>query len=112
MAHILGSANHLSIDLCCGALRYSSYLAQFIQSLYLLLRALLGRLLGWLGPLLGRLLEGTLALLAVHRLGSFLARPVFALFLLFYPVLSGQPVEASFVSDYLRWLPGWVLTAK
>lgn len=37
---------------------------------------------------------------------------VFALFLLFYPVLSGQPVEASFVSDYLRWLPGWVLTAK
>ena len=36
----------------------------------------------------------------------------FALFLLFYPVLSGQPVEASFVSNYLRWFPGWVLTAK
>lgn len=35
-----------------------------------------------------------------------------ALFLLFYPVLSGQPVEASFVVRYLRWLPGWVLTAK
>lgn len=36
----------------------------------------------------------------------------FALFLLFYPVLSGQPVEASFVVRYLRWFPGWVLTAK
>lgn len=37
---------------------------------------------------------------------------VVALFLLFYPVLSGQPVEASFVDRYLRWLPGWVLTAR
>lgn len=36
----------------------------------------------------------------------------FALFLLFYPVLSGQPVEASFVARYLRWFPGWVLTAR
>ena len=36
----------------------------------------------------------------------------FALFLLFYPVLAGQPVEASFVARYLRWLPGWVLTAR
>lgn len=35
-----------------------------------------------------------------------------ALFLLFYPVLSGQPVEASFVSRYLRWFKSWVLTAK
>lgn len=37
---------------------------------------------------------------------------VFALFLMFYPVLAGQPVEASFVARYLRWLPGWVLTAR
>ncbi len=37
---------------------------------------------------------------------------VFALFLLFYPVLSGQPVEASFVAKYLRWFPTWVLTAR
>lgn len=36
----------------------------------------------------------------------------FGLFLLFYPVLAGQPVEASFVARYLRWLPGWVLTAR
>ena len=35
-----------------------------------------------------------------------------ALFLLFYPVLSGQPVEASFVAQYLRWFRSWVLTAK
>ena len=36
---------------------------------------------------------------------------VFALFLLFYPVLSGQPVEASFVDKWLRWFNSWVLTA-
>ena len=34
------------------------------------------------------------------------------LFFLFYPVLSGQPVEASFVAKYLRWFKSWVLTAK
>jgi len=36
---------------------------------------------------------------------------VFILFLLFYPVLSGQAVDASFVDHWLRWFPGWVLTA-
>lgn len=36
----------------------------------------------------------------------------FGLFLLFYPVLSGQPVEAYYVSKYLRWFKTWVLTAK
>ena len=33
----------------------------------------------------------------------------FALFLLFYPVLSGQPVDVAFVVKYLRWEPTWVL---
>lgn len=33
------------------------------------------------------------------------------LFLLFYPVLSGQPVEASFVDRFLRWFRSWVLVA-
>ena len=37
---------------------------------------------------------------------------VFGLFLLFYPVLSGQPVDASFVNRYLRWFDSWVLVAK
>jgi len=37
---------------------------------------------------------------------------VFGLFLLFYPVLSGQPVEAAFVTKYLRWFNTWVLTSK
>ncbi len=37
---------------------------------------------------------------------------VFGLFLLFYPVLSGQPVEASFVAKYLRWFGSWVLTSS
>ncbi len=35
----------------------------------------------------------------------------FALFLLFYPVLSGQPIEAGFVAKWLRWFNSWVLTA-
>jgi len=34
------------------------------------------------------------------------------LFLMFYPVLSGQPVEAAYVTKYLRWFQSWVLTAK
>ena len=37
------------------------------------------------------------------------AAVAFALFLLFYPVLSGQPVEVDFVIKYLRWRPTWVL---
>ena len=37
------------------------------------------------------------------------ASVAFALFLLFYPVLSGQPVEVDFVLKYLRWRPTWVL---
>lgn len=37
---------------------------------------------------------------------------VFGLFLLFYPVLSGQPVEAEYVNRFLRWFDSWVLTAK
>lgn len=36
----------------------------------------------------------------------------FGLFLLFYPVLSGQPVEAAFVNRFLRWFKSWVLAAK
>lgn len=37
---------------------------------------------------------------------------VFGLFLLFYPVLSGQPVDAAFVDRWLRWFDSWVLTAR
>ena len=37
---------------------------------------------------------------------------VFGLFLLFYPVLAGQPVEAAYVTKYLRWFGSWVLTSK
>ncbi|MBQ4259829.1 MAG: glycosyltransferase family 39 protein [Lachnospiraceae bacterium] len=36
----------------------------------------------------------------------------FGLFVLFYPVLSGTPVEAEFVDKYLRWFDGWVLTSQ
>ncbi len=35
-----------------------------------------------------------------------------ALFILFYPVLSGQPIDAEFVTTYLRWFDTWVLTAS
>lgn len=34
------------------------------------------------------------------------------LFLLFYPVLSGQTVSLDFVSQYLRWMDSWVLVLK
>lgn len=37
---------------------------------------------------------------------------VFGLFLLFYPVLTGQPVEADYVNRWLRWFDSWVLTAR
>lgn len=47
-----------------------------------------------------------LSLLALYGCMAFL------LFLLFYPVLSGQPVESSFVSRYLRWFDSWVLIAR
>lgn len=33
----------------------------------------------------------------------------FALFLLFYPVLAGQTVDASFVIEHLRWGKEWIL---
>lgn len=37
---------------------------------------------------------------------------VFGLFLMFYPVLTGQPVEADYVTRWLRWFDSWVLTSK
>ena len=33
----------------------------------------------------------------------------FALFVMFYPVLSGHPVAADYVNNGLKWLSGWVL---
>ena len=39
------------------------------------------------------------------------ALAAFGMFLLFYPVLSGQPVEAGFVAKYLRWFDTWVLVS-
>ena len=45
------------------------------------------------------------------RLGKIAAIAIFAgavaLFLLFYPVISGAPVSTSFINDYLRWFPSW-----
>ncbi len=32
-----------------------------------------------------------------------------ALFFLFYPVLSGMPVEGSYIQDGLKWMPEWTL---
>ena len=37
---------------------------------------------------------------------------VIGLFALFYPVLSGQPVDAAFVDKFLRWLDSWVLVSR
>lgn len=37
---------------------------------------------------------------------------VIGLFLMFYPVLTGQPVEAEYVNRWLRWFESWVLAAR
>ncbi|MCM1192518.1 MAG: phospholipid carrier-dependent glycosyltransferase [Butyrivibrio sp.] len=50
--------------------------------------------------------KGFTALLLLYGAGAF------SLFLLFYPVLSGQPVEAEFVNRFLRWFGSWVLAAR
>ncbi|MBQ2101234.1 MAG: phospholipid carrier-dependent glycosyltransferase [Lachnospiraceae bacterium] len=49
--------------------------------------------------------NGYIAILSVYAL------LVFALFILFYPVLAGQPVEVSFVTKYLRWFKEWFFVA-
>jgi dolichyl-phosphate-mannose--protein O-mannosyl transferase len=45
------------------------------------------------------------------RLGKVAAIAIFAavvaLFVLFYPVISGAPVDPKYVDNYLKWLPGW-----
>ena len=48
---------------------------------------------------------------AYHILLITYAAFVFGLFLLFYPVLAGQPVELSFVVKYLKWFKTWILVA-
>ncbi len=37
------------------------------------------------------------------------ALAAFLLFIMFYPVLSGQPVDKEFVAQFLRWFDTWVL---
>lgn len=56
--------------------------------------------------------RGSFRAAAILYAAALYTLAAFALFLLFYPVLSGQPVEASFVAKYLRWFPTWVLTAR
>ena len=45
------------------------------------------------------------------RIGKVAAVAIFAgsvaMFLLFYPVISGAPVATSFVHNYLKWFPSW-----
>lgn len=51
-----------------------------------------------------------------HRYGYYIliilyGAAALSLFLLFYPVLSGQPVDFVFADKYLRWFKSWVLIA-
>lgn len=39
------------------------------------------------------------------------AAAAIVLFLMFYPVLSGQPVDKGYVADFLRWFDSWVLVS-
>jgi dolichyl-phosphate-mannose--protein O-mannosyl transferase len=34
---------------------------------------------------------------------------VIAMFVMFYPVITGTPVSGEYVSTYLRWMDSWVL---
>lgn len=48
-----------------------------------------------------------------HTKGFYLmvggyALVAFILFLLFYPILSGQPISSEYVADVLRWFDSWV----
>ncbi len=47
----------------------------------------------WIGPLA----------MGLYALG------VLGLFVMFYPVLSGQAVDVNYVTTYLRWMDGWIL---
>ncbi len=40
------------------------------------------------------------------------ATAAFSLFIMFYPVLSGAPVDANYVEQVLRWFDSWVLVIK
>ncbi len=42
----------------------------------------------------------------------FYGTAVFALFLLFYPLLAGQPIDAAFATRFLCWFKSWILLAK
>ncbi|MCL2376494.1 MAG: phospholipid carrier-dependent glycosyltransferase [Defluviitaleaceae bacterium] len=53
-----------------------------------------------------------------NRIGQFFNRKAaaiafaiacFALFILFYPVITGIPINRDFVTTYLQWLPSWTL---
>lgn len=43
---------------------------------------------------------------------AFYGIATFLLFLLFLPVLSGQPVDVTYVDKYLRWFDSWILIAN
>lgn len=46
----------------------------------------------------------------IKRTALVYAGLTIGVFILFYPVLSGQPIHAEFVRTYLRWIPGqWTL---
>lgn len=42
---------------------------------------------------------------------AFYCAFVFLLFMMYYPVLSGQPVDTAYVFKYLKWFKDWVLIA-
>ena len=58
-----------------------------------------------------RSLKEKLSKRAFYIIVAVYAISVFALFLLFYPVLAGEPVELSFVQKYLKWFKTWVLVS-
>ncbi len=54
-------------------------------------------------------LKGKLSSTIFYSLVIAYAILAFALFIMFYPVLSGQPVNIEYVDKFLRWFDTWVL---
>lgn len=77
-----------------------TFIYHYFPSVVFVVLMIVYSLMGW------RKNRRFLLLLAVY------GAAVFGLFLMFYPVLTGQPVEADYVTRWLRWFDSWVLTAK
>ncbi len=80
-----------------------TFIYHYFPSVFFVVMMIVYSIMQWKDKLSKR---SFLLLIVLYGLAAFI------LFLLFYPVLSGQPVESNFVDKWLRWFDSWVLTAR